>query len=78
MNQKRLKELRYAKGYTQLQMQMKTGIDQSDYSKMERGKRELSLEQAVIIAEMFNTSVDYIIGLTNVKEPYPRNNDKNV
>lgn len=73
---KRLKQLHIESGYTQLQMQMKTGIDQSDYSKMEHGKRELSLEQAVIIAEMFNTSVDYITGLTDVKEPYPRSNKK--
>ena len=40
---KRLKQLRIESGYTQLQMQMKTGIDQSDYSKIERGTRELSL-----------------------------------
>ncbi|MGN1037203.1 MAG: helix-turn-helix domain-containing protein [Ruminococcus sp.] len=69
---KRLKQLRIESGYTQLQMQMKTGIDQSDYSKIERGTRELSLKQAIIIAQVFNTSIDYITGLTDIKEPYPR------
>lgn len=35
----RLKELRKEKGYTQIRMQHLTGIDQSDYSKIENGKR---------------------------------------
>ena len=34
----RLKELRKERGYTQIKMQMLTGIDQSDYSKIESGK----------------------------------------
>jgi transcriptional regulator with XRE-family HTH domain len=33
----RLKELRKTRGFTQVQMQMMTGIDQSDYSKIESG-----------------------------------------
>ena len=53
---KRLKQLRIESGYTQLQMQMKTGIDQSDYSKIERGTRELSLKQAIIIAQVLKLS----------------------
>lgn len=71
----RLKKLRIKNKYTQLQMQMKTGIDQSDYSKIERGTRELSLKQAIIISQIFNTSIDYIVGLTDIKEPYPRKNN---
>ena len=35
----RLKELRKEKGYTQVKMQLLTGIDQNDYSKIENGKR---------------------------------------
>lgn len=35
----RLGKLRTEKGYTQIQMQQLTGIDQSDYSKLETGKR---------------------------------------
>ena len=37
-NVNRLKELRLEKGYTQIKIQMMTGIDQSDYSKIESGK----------------------------------------
>lgn len=46
----RIKELRKMKGLTQLQMQMLTGIDQSDYSKIESGKRNLSFEQCKRVA----------------------------
>ena len=35
----RLKDLREKRGYTQIYMQMKTGINQSDFSKIENGKR---------------------------------------
>ena len=38
----RIKKLREKKGYTQVKMQMLTGIDQSDYSKLERGIRSVS------------------------------------
>ena len=68
----RLKELRKERGYTQIKMQMLTGIDQSDYSKIETGKRYLSLEQCIKIATVLNTSMDYLVGLTDQKEPYPR------
>ena len=41
----RMKELRKKKGFSQVRMQMLTGIDQSDYSKIETGKRNMSFEQ---------------------------------
>lgn len=68
----RLKELRKAKGLTQLQMQMLTGIDQSDYSKIENGKRYFSFEQCKRIALALGTSMDYLAELTDQAEPYPR------
>ena len=57
-------------------MQIKTGIDQSDYSKIETGKRNYSFEQCKRIALVLNTSMDYLAGLTDEKEPYPRKADK--
>ena len=68
----RLKELRKAKGFTQIKMQMLTGIDQSDYSKLEVGKRNLSFEQCRRIALALDTSMDYLAGLTDEPKPYPR------
>lgn len=69
----RLKELRKARGYTQIKMQMLTGIDQSNYSKIENGKRYYSFEQCKSIALALGTSMDYLAGLTDEPTPYPRN-----
>ena len=71
---KRLKNLRLEKGYTQIKMQMLTGIDQSDYSKLETGKRYYTFEQLKKIALALDTSMDYLAGLTDEKKPYPRGN----
>lgn len=68
----KLKKIRLEKGLTQLQVQMKTGIDQSDYSKIERGLRYPTVEQLIILFELFGTSVDYLLDLTDVEKPYPR------
>ena len=72
----RLKNLRKERGYTQVKMQMLTGIDQSDYSKIESGKRYYTFEQCKRIAIALNTSMDYLAGLTDEKKPYPRNCEK--
>ena len=69
----RLKELRKARGYTQIKMQMLTGIDQSDYSKLESGRRWFTFEQCRRIALALDTSMDYLAGLTDDPKPYPRN-----
>lgn len=68
----RLKELRLEKGYTQVKMQMLTGIDQSDYSKIESGKRYYTFEQCRRIAVALDTSMDYLAELTDEKKPYPK------
>lgn len=72
----RLRDLRKEKGYTQIKMQHLTGIDQSDYSKIENGKRYYSFEQCRRIAVALGTSMDYLAGLTDEKEPYPRTASK--
>ena len=72
----RLKELRKERGYTQVKMQMLTGIDQSDYSKIESGKRHYTFEQCRRIAEVLQTSMDYLAGLTDEKAPYPLSRSK--
>lgn len=71
----RLKELRKERGYTQIKMQHLTGIDQSDYSKIENGKRYYTFEQCKKIALALDTSMDYLAGITDCKSPYPRKQD---
>ncbi|WP_277613116.1 helix-turn-helix domain-containing protein [Vermiculatibacterium agrestimuris] len=68
----RLRDLRKARGYTQLKMQMLTGIDQSDYSKIETGRRNMSFEQCRRLATALETSMDYLAELTDESKPYPQ------
>lgn len=67
----RLKALRKERGFTQVKMQILTGIDQSDYSKIESGKRYYTFEQYKRIAAALDTSMDYLAGLTDKKSPIP-------
>lgn len=46
--------------------------DQSLYSKYERGERPLPLEYAEKLADYYGVSVDYLLGRTNIKNPYPK------
>ena len=68
----RIRKLRKEKSYTQIKMQMLTGIDQSAYSKIERGERWMSFEQCKRIAIALDTSMDYLAGLTDEIKPYKR------
>ena len=71
----RLKDLRKKRGFSQVKMQMLTGIDQSDYSKIETGKRGMSFEQCKRIALALDTSMDYLAGLTDDPTTYPRSKE---
>ena len=64
----RLKNLRLEKGYTQVGMQILTGIDQGDYSKVERGQRYYTFEQCKRIALVLGTSMNYLAGITDEKK----------
>jgi len=75
-NTSRLKQLREKKGMTQVAMQIETGIDQSELSKMERGERSPTLEQAILLSHFFETSIDYICNMTDEPTPYPRTETK--
>jgi transcriptional regulator with XRE-family HTH domain len=65
---KRIKELRIEKGWTGIKMSTKIGVDQSYYSKIEKGKHEIKLEKLYKIADIFNVSLDYLTARTNKKE----------
>lgn len=67
-----MRKLRKERKYSRVKMQMLTGIDQSDYSKIETGKRNMTFEQCRRIALALETSMDYLAGLTDDPAPYPR------
>ena len=68
---KNLKLVRVIKDYTQLKVQMETGISQSVLSKYERGDLLPTAENLIILANFYHTSVDYLLDLTDEKNPYP-------
>lgn len=68
----RLRPLRKQRSITQVKIQMLTGIAQSDYSKIESGKRYYTFEQCRRIALALGTSMDYLAGITDDSRPYPR------
>ena len=57
----RLRELRKKKGYTQLALQMKTGIEQALLSKFETGERVPPTETLIRLADFYEVSIDYIL-----------------
>ncbi len=67
----RIKDMREDKDLKQRQIADLLHCDQSQYSKYELGKRDLPLQYAIKLAQFYNTSVDYIVGLTDEKVPYP-------
>ncbi len=62
--------------YTQIKIQMLTGIDQSDYSKLENGKRYYTFEQCRKLGLALDTSMDYLTDLTDDPKPYPKKKSK--
>lgn len=60
-----LRILRKEKGYTQLAVQMKTGIEQALLSKYETGDRVPPTETLLQLAEFYGVSIDYILCRTD-------------
>ena len=60
-----LKLLRKNRGYTQIALQMKTGIEQALLSKFENGERVPPTETLIKLADFYNVSVDYILCRTD-------------
>ena len=68
---KNLKLVRVLKDYTQLKVQMETGISQSVLSKYERGDTIPTGDNLLILAKFYNTSIDFLMDLTDEMKPYP-------
>lgn len=74
MNRLRIRDLREDRDLTQKQLADYLMCDQSLYSKYEREERPLPLEFADKLADYYGVSVDYLLGRTNTKKPYPKQN----
>lgn len=68
----RVKNLREDNDLTQQQVADKLFITRSAYSNYENGSRAFPLEILCGLADIYGTSVDYLIGRTDTKKPYPK------
>lgn len=65
----RLKELRKAKGLTQIEISKDINFSQSAITAYENGKREPNFEVLQKLATYFNVSTDYLLGKTDALNP---------
>ncbi len=68
---KNIKLIRVTKDYTQLKVQMETGIPQSMLSRYERGDLMPTAENLMILADFYKTSLDFLMDRTDEMKPYP-------
>ncbi len=67
---RRLKDLREDKDEKQIAIAELLNITRQQYSLYETGKRDLPIKYLSILAKFYNTSSDYILGLTNNPNAY--------
>ena len=72
MNIERLKEIREDRDLKQIDIAKHLKITQAQYCRYEMGVNVIPLEKIDKLAEFYNTSVDYLIGRTDYRKPYPK------
>ena len=65
----RIKELREEKHITQLRLSIELEVSQETISAYEKGKYYPSARSLMKLSKIFNTSIDYILGLTDIRNP---------
>lgn len=68
----RIKDLREDSDLSQAQVASHLHCSQQAYSNYELGQRDIPSAVLIQLAALHHTSVDYLLGLTDVREPYPR------
>lgn len=68
----RIRDLREDNDISQEKVARILQVHQTTYSSYELGKLEIPLEALDTLADFYGVSVDYLLGRTDVKEPYPR------
>ena len=72
INVTRLKDIRKDRDLTQKDIAKILNTSQVQYSRYEMGIRLLPIDKLVTLANYYNVSTDYLIGLTNERKPYPK------
>ena len=67
-----IRSLRIDNGYTQQQIADYLNVKQNTYSQYEVGTLNYSVDTLMKLADFYHVSVDYLLGRTDVKTPYPK------
>lgn len=76
MKYKRIRDLREDKDLTQTEISKILNITQRTYSRYENDERQIPTEILSSLADFHHTSVDYLIGRTDQRKPYPQSKSK--
>lgn len=68
----RIRDLREDHDLTQKQVSEYLNIRQNTYSQYETGHRQIPIDALIALANLYKTSTDYLLGLTDYAKPYPR------
>ena len=68
----RLRDLREDNDYSQQFVADYLNMKQPQYNRYERGIRDIPTDVLIRLAQLYKTSTDYILGLTDVTEPYKK------
>ncbi len=71
MKYERIRNLREDKDLTQADIAKYLHISQRTYSRYENDDRAIPIEILSLLADYHHTSIDYLIGRTDIKEAYP-------
>ena len=67
-----LRAMRKDHDWNQTELAQKLGMSQTGYSKYETGENDVPTAILIQLAEIYRTSVDYLLGLADDPRPYPR------
>ena len=68
----RIRELREDNDFTQQNIADLLHIGQRTYSDYESGKTRIPVDSLIILAQFYDVSIDYISGVSNIKNGYPK------
>lgn len=69
---RRIRDLREDRDLLQKDLAQYLHCSQVCYSYYEMGKRDIPTEVLIQLAQFYNTSIDYLLGMTDESRPYPR------
>lgn len=69
---RRLRDMREDRDFSQVKLAKLLNMHPIQYGRYERGSRDIPTVTLIRLAELYNTSTDYLLGLTDDPTPYPK------